>query len=101
MLTIAEDPAENEFFPSEYDLSAGPAIQTQQSSKLSLEESIEAIMERCFAEKASTLADIRVKYEVKIRKKESLNCYIDVIDLQEKMESELARMSSKLDEKRR
>jgi hypothetical protein len=58
-------------------------------------------MERCFAEKASRLAEIRVKYEVKIKEKEDQDLYGDMVNLKVQMELELEEMSKELDAKRK
>jgi hypothetical protein len=62
--------------PSEYDLSAGPpAANTKNGEVDNKETKLEQIMERCFAEKAARISEIRVKYDPEIKYNMDKNNY--------------------------
>lgn len=70
MISIPEESSDAEYFPSDYDLSAGAPADSKGKRGKTIESELESIMEKSFAEKACKLSEIRVKYELQIKEME-------------------------------
>ena len=91
----------------ESDVSGGSARQPSRPLE-DLEKKLEELMERCFAEKAAKVAEVKVKYETQIREleKERAEGGSDVIktvieQMKRSREEEIARIADEMDSRRK